>query len=115
MKELDGRWTDGGELRWLYLDMNSYFASCEQQDDRRIRKRPVIVVPVMSDYTSAIAASAEAKALGVKTGTSVKEAREKIPGLIVREARPDRYVELHHQILEQVDHVIPVEKVCSID
>lgn len=113
--ELDERWRDGAELRWLYLDMNSYFASCAQQDEPAIRGKPVIVVPVMSDYTCAIAASYQAKALGVKTGTQVKEAREKIPGLIVREARPDRYVELHNKILEQIDHVIPVEKVCSID
>lgn len=106
--------TDAG-LNWLYLDMNSYFASCEQQDDARLRGRPVIVVPVMSDYTSAIAASQEAKALGVKTGTRVREAKERIPGLIVREARPDRYVELHDRILAQVDHVLPVDRVCSID
>ena len=65
------QWGDSGNLRWLYLDMNSYFASCEQQDDYRLRRRPVIVVPVMSDYTSAIAASQEAKALGIKTGTGV--------------------------------------------
>ncbi len=106
---------DGAGLRWLYLDMNSYFASCEQQDDKRLRGQPVIVVPVMSDYTSAIAASREAKALGVKTGTGVKEARARIPGLIVREARPNRYVELHDKILAEIDNHIPVEKVCSID
>ena len=115
MKDMDPRWKDGGELRWLYLDMNSYFASCAQQDEPAIRGKPVIVVPVMSDYTCAIAASYEAKAFGVKTGTQVKEAKEKIPGLIIREAKPDRYVDLHDRILEQVDHVIPVEKVCSID
>lgn len=115
IKDLNPSWRDGGDLRWLYLDMNSYFASCAQQDEPAIRGRPVIVVPVMSDYTSAIAASYEAKDLGVKTGTQVKEAREKIPGLIVREARPDRYVEFHNKILEQIDHIIPVEKVCSID
>jgi len=106
--------TDGG-LNWLYLDMNSYFASCEQQDDARLRGRPVIVVPVMSDFTSAIAASQEAKALGVRTGTRVREAKERIPGLLIREARPDRYVELHDRILAEVDHVLPLDRVCSID
>lgn len=111
----DERWKDSGDLRWLYLDMNSFFASCAQQAEPAIRNRPVIVVPVMSDYTCAIAASREAKALGVKTGTQVKAAREKIPGLIVREALPDRYVDVHNQILEQVDQVIPIEKICSID
>ena len=108
-------WADGGDLRWLYLDMNSYFASCEQQDDYRLRRRPLIVVPVMSDYTSAIAASQEAKLLGIKTGTGVRDARAICPDIAVVEARPDRYVELHDKILEQVDRVMPVDKVCSID
>lgn len=116
---MDGSWArareDGGGLRWLYLDMNSYFASCEQQARPELRGRPVIVVPVMSDYTCAIAASREAKVFGVKTGTGVKEARTRCPGLAVVEARPDHYVAVHDRILEQVDKVLPVEKVCSID
>ncbi|MGZ3299053.1 MAG: Y-family DNA polymerase, partial [Asticcacaulis sp.] len=113
--ETDGRWQDGGDLNWLYLDMNSYFASVEQQEDPRLRRRPVIVVPVMSDYTCAIAASAEAKALGIKTGTQVREAKIKCPGIAIVEARPDRYVAVHDRILTQVDRVIPVDRVCSID
>ncbi len=108
-------WDDGGQLRWLYLDMNSFFASVAQQDDPRLRRRPVIVVPVMSDYTSAIAASQEAKALGVKTGTQVREAKERIPDLAIVEARPDRYVDIHNRILAEIDHVMPVDRVCSID
>ncbi|MEI9906043.1 MAG: DNA-directed DNA polymerase [Asticcacaulis sp.] len=108
-------WADGGALRWLYLDMNAYFASCEQQADLRLRGRPVIVVPVMSDHTSAIAASYEAKAFGIRTGTKVAEAKAMCPNLAIVEARPDRYVALHDRILEQVDRVLPVEKVCSID
>lgn len=110
-----GAWDDGGQLRWLYLDMNSYFASVEQQDDKRLRGRPTIVVPVDSDYTSAIAASYEAKALGVKTGTRVLDAKARISGLKIVEARPDRYVEIHHRILAEIDKVIPVDRVCSID
>lgn len=108
-------WDDGGGLKWLYLDMNSYFASCEQQDNPYLRRQPLIVVPVMSDYTCAIAASLEAKALGIKTGTSVGEAKRICPQLHVVEARPNRYVELHHKIIQQVERIIPVEAVCSID
>ncbi len=109
------RWADSGDLRWLYLDMNSYFASCEQQAEPRLRGKPVIVVPVMSDFTSAIAASREAKTFGVRTGTGVREARALCPDLKIIEARPDYYVETHDRILREVDHVIPVERVCSID
>lgn len=109
------QWDDGSGLKWLYLDMNSFFASCEQQADPSLRGRPLIVVPVDSEYTCAIAASQEAKRLGIKTGTQVKIARQICPELKVVQARPDEYVRIHHRILEEVDHVIPVEKVCSID
>jgi DNA polymerase IV len=108
-------WHDGAELNWLYLDMNSYFASCEQQDKPFMRGKPVIVVPVMSDHTSAIAASYQAKALGIKTGTKVSDAKALCPGIFIVEARPDRYVDLHHKIIEQVDRVLPIDRVCSID
>lgn len=111
----DDRWRDGGELRWLYIDMNSFFASCEQQKTKEYRNKPLIVVPTMSDYTCAIAASYEAKAYGIKTGTSVKEAKEKCPNLIITEARPDLYVKIHAQIANEIDKIIPIEQVCSID
>ena len=104
-----------GGLKWLYLDMNAYFASCEQRDHPHLRAKPLIVVPVKSDYTCAIAASYEAKAFGIKTGTMVGEAKRLCPELCIVEARPNRYVELHHLIIEQVERIIPVEKICSID
>jgi len=104
-----------GPLRWLYVDLNSYFASVEQQEDPRIAGQPVIVTPVESDYTSAIAVSYEAKARGVRNGMSVREAREICPGLHVRHARHDIYVDYSQRIIAEIDRHLPVSKVCSID
>lgn len=106
---------EASSLRWLYLDLNSYFASVEQQDNPALRGRPVIVVPVRAETTCAIAASYEAKAFGIKTGTPVWEARQKCPGILVVDARHDRYVEMHEKILEEVDRHIPVFRAWSID
>ena len=58
-------------LRWLVLDLNSFFASCEQQEHPELRGKPVIIVPTMTETTCAIAASYPAKAFGIKTGTMV--------------------------------------------
>ena len=102
-------------LRWLFLDLNSYFASVEQQLQPSLRGRPVIVAPVGADTTVAIAASVEAKRFGIKTGTPVWEARQKCRELVVTPARHDRYVEFHQAIVAEVWRHVPVTQVCSID
>lgn len=110
------RTTDDPDLlRWLFLDLNSYFASVEQQLDPALRRRPIAVAPVMSDSTCAIAASYEAKAFGIKTGTPIWEAKEKCPDLIVVPARHDIYVRFHHRIVAAVKSVIAVTRVESVD
>jgi DNA polymerase IV len=102
-------------IRWLFLDLNSYFASIEQELRPALRNRPVAVVPVMADTTCAIAASYEAKAFGVHTGTQVGEAKRLCPGIELVEARHELYVEYHHKIVEAVELCVPVSTVMSID
>lgn len=102
-------------LRWLFLDLNSYFASVEQQLQPKLRGRPVIVAPVDSDTTVAIAASIEAKRYGISTGTPVWEAKRLCRDLIVTPARHRRYVEFHDAIVAEIWRHIPVTRVCSID
>jgi DNA polymerase-4 len=102
-------------FRRLFIDFDSFYASIEQQDNPEYRGKPIIVVPVVSDHTCAIAASYQAKRLGVKTGTRVKTAKEKIPGLFVCGARPKRYVEVHNQIVEILSQHFKKIQVLSID
>ncbi|MCH8275406.1 MAG: DNA polymerase [Armatimonadetes bacterium] len=102
-------------FRWLYLDLNAYFASVEEQERAELRGRPVGVVQVAADNACVIAASYEAKRFGVRTGTLVYEARALCPELELVEARHRLYVEYHERILTAVETVVPVEKVCSID
>lgn len=102
-------------LRWLMVDMNSYFAAVEQQFRPELRGRPVGVLPVETEHTCCIAASAEAKAHGVKTGTRVPDARRLCPGITLVKARPDFYVKVHRDILAAVDTEAPIHEVVSID
>ena len=104
-----------GVFRRLFIDFDSFYASVEQQDNQLYRGKALIVVPCLSDYTCAIAASYPAKRLGVKTGTKVKTAREKIPDIVVCEARPKRYIEIHNQILEVLYSHFKKIQVLSID
>ncbi|OYY64003.1 MAG: type VI secretion protein ImpB [Sphingomonas sp. 28-62-11] len=102
-------------LRWLFLDLNSYFASVEQQLNPALRGKPILVAPVDSETTVAIAASVEAKRFGIKTGTPVWEARRLCRNIIVTPARHEKYVEFHDAIIAEVWKHLPVTKVCSID
>ena len=110
--------TDAGgdpHLNWLFVDMNSYFASVEQDARPELRGHPVAIVPMMADSTCCIAASYEAKAFGVKTGTIVADAKRLCPGIKLVEARHELYVEYHHRIVEAVESCLPVTAVLSID
>ncbi len=102
-------------VRWLFLDLNSYFASVEQEENPSLRNCPVAVVPVMADTTCCIAASYEAKAFGVKTGTQVGEAKRMCPGLVLVEARHELYIAYHHRVVEAVESCVPISSVRSID
>ena len=102
-------------VNWLFVDLNSYFASVEQQVRPELRGRPVGVVPAMVDTTVCIAASYEAKAFGVRTGTVVADAKKMCPEIVLVEGRHDIYTEYHHRVVEAVESCVPVTAVCSID
>jgi len=102
-------------LTTLFLDLNAYFASVEQQVRPELRGKPVGVIPVDTDRTCCIASSYEAQRFGIKTGTNVREAKQLCPELRVVVARPELYVEFHHRIVRAVETCLPVHAVYSID
>ena len=69
--------------------MNSYFATCEQQDNPAWRGLPVGVCEHLGGII--IAASVEAKRWGIKTGTPAWEARKLYPKIILTKTNPSRY------------------------
>jgi len=104
----------GAVLRYAFADMNSYFASVEQAETGIVG--PLAVVPMAGvDTTCVIAASAEAKAYGIATGTAVHDAKKLCPTIRLVEARPSLYVEYHERIVAAIERCIHVDHVCSID
>ena len=110
-----GNTTSVPQLNWLFVDLNSYFASVEQQERPELRGKPVGVVPMLADTTCCIAASYEAKAFGVRTGTMVGDAKRMCPGIVLVEGRHELYVQYHHKVVEAVESCLPVSAICSID
>jgi len=100
---------------FLHIDLNSFFASVEQQLHPEYRGKPTCVVPTMADTTSLIAASYEAKALGIKTGTRVSEAKRICPDIILVNGNHANYAEYSHKIAAAVERICPVAHTPSID
>ena len=100
---------------FLHIDLNSFFASVEQEMHPEYRGKPTAVVPTMADTTCCIAASYEAKALGIKTGTRVGDAKKICPEIILVNGSHAKYAEYSHNIAKAVDRVCPVAHTPSID
>lgn len=79
----------------LHLDLNSCFATIEQQANPRLRGRPVAVAAYATQSGCILAASIEAKRYGVKTGMRVKEGKILCPGLLVLSPDPWKYRNVH--------------------
>ncbi len=95
----------------VHIDMNSYFASVEQQANVSLRGRPLGVCAYLREYGCVIAASIEAKRLGMKVGMSVKDARERVPSAVFVENDPAKYravtsriFSILHEMTDKVEH-----------
>lgn len=100
----------------LYLDFDGFFASVMQQTYPALRNKPVGVVPFSgTDRTVVIACSKEAKAFGCKNVMKVHEARNKCPDLILAPQEPDLYRRAHNALISEINAVIPIDAIKSID
>lgn len=95
----------------LFVDMNSFFASCEQQVNFWLRGRPVGVCVYTGRQGCVISPSVEAKQRGVKTGMRLDDAMAICPDLVPVETHPGRYREYHIKIIAVLrsfcDDVLP--------
>lgn len=99
----------------LFLDMNAFFASVEQQVQPPLRGQPICVAPYIGNTGCCIAKSYEAKGLGVQTGHLVGEAKKLCPQLVVLESRPELYLFYHREITKVLNSFSPFVRALSID
>ncbi len=83
--------------RIMLLDMNSFFASVEQQANPFLRGRPVGIVASMHPTSCLIAASKECKAAGIKTGTLNKLAKQICPDIVLIKSEPEKYRQISRE------------------
>jgi DNA polymerase-4 len=83
----------------MHIDLNSCFATVEQQARPMLRGKPVAIVNRRTENTAIVTASYEAKAKGVKVGMKLREAKQLCPGLIALESDPSKYRYVYHKLL----------------
>src|SRR3989338_3742812 len=99
----------------MHIDLNSCFASIEQQSNPKLRGLPTVVAAYPTDGGCILSASVEAKKLGIKTGMRVKDARNIYRTVKVLTPDPPKYRYIHQQMMKVFETYTPNVEPKSID
>jgi len=99
----------------MHIDLNSCFATSEQQARPLLRGKPVGVTNRITKHCCIIAASYEAKALGVKVGMRLDEAKMIVPDIVMVESDPPKYHYIYQKLLNIMRSYSPNVTMKSID
>ena len=83
----------------MFVDMNSFFPSCEQQVNYWLRHRPIGVCVYTGRQGAVIALSKEAKKMGIKPAR-IDQIMQQCPEFVPLETNPARYREFHIKIMK---------------
>ncbi|OGG25367.1 hypothetical protein A3A59_02035 [Candidatus Gottesmanbacteria bacterium RIFCSPLOWO2_01_FULL_42_10] len=100
---------------WMHIDLNSCFATIEQQANPLLRGKPIVVAAYTTPRGCILAPSIEAKKYGVKTGMQVQEGKLLCPKLIVLPSDPPKYRFVNRALLKLFNEYSPEVSVRSID
>lgn len=99
----------------LHVDLNSAFATIEQQSRPLLRGKPVAILNRRTETTTIVTASYEAKAHGVKVGMKFAEAKRLVPEIIGLESDPPKYRHVYHKLMAIMNDYSPNVVMKSID
>ncbi len=91
---------NGNRPNIIHLDTNSCFATIEQQANPILRGKPIVVCAYTTNSGCILAASIEAKKLGIKTGMRVKDAKLIYHKVITLLPDPPKYRFVHKKIFK---------------
>jgi DNA polymerase-4 len=102
--------------RWIaHVDLDAFFASCEQRDHPEYRGRPVVVGAMPGKRGVVAAASYEARTFGIHSAMPIAEASRRCPDAVY--VRPDmtRYQQASREVFAVLDEISPLVEKASVD
>ena len=99
----------------MHIDLNSCFATVEQQARPLLRGKPIGVTNRKTPNACVVAASYEAKDRGVKVGMGFREAKMLVPDLILVETDPPKYHYVYQVLTDIMRSFSPNIAMKSID
>ncbi len=98
-----------------HVDLDAFYASCEQLEHPEYRGRPVVVGAQPGHRGVVAAASYEAREFGIHSAMPIAEACRRCPGAVY--LRPDmaKYQRLSRRVFAIFDEITPVVEQASID
>lgn len=99
----------------MHVDLNSCFATIEQQANPLLRGKPVVVAAYSTPNAFILAPSIEAKQVGIKMGMNVRDARMIYPNVVVRTPDPPKYRDVHQRFMRIFQSYSPDVTAKSID
>ena len=102
--------------RWIaHIDLDAFFASCEQRDHPEYRGRPVIVGAMPGKRGVVAACSYEARQFGVRSAMPITEAQRRCPDAVFVRPKMDTYKQASRQVFAILADISPAVEKASID
>jgi len=102
--------------RWIaHVDLDAFFASCEQREHPDYQGRPVVVGARPGRRGVVAAASYEARKFGIRSAMPISEAWRRCPHAVYVHPDINKYRQVSRQVLRILETITPTVEAASID
>ena len=97
------------------MDLDAFFASCEQREHPEYQGRPVVVGAIPGHRGVVAAASYEARRFGIHSAMPISEAFRRCPNAVFLRPDMEKYRRNSQQVFQILETLAPVVEAASID
>jgi DNA polymerase-4 len=102
--------------RWIaHMDLDAFFASCEQREQPEYKGRPVIVGALPGHRGVVAAASYEARQFGIHSAMPISEAYRRCPDAVYLRPDMEKYRQVSRHVFQILETMTPTVEAASID